>query len=84
MVIKEAYSFVEKEALFNNVKVEMDLDDSLNPIWSDRTQLQQVFLNLMDNALDAVEQGGKVTVTSTANASNLSGPGQRQRPGRAG
>ena len=80
-VIMESYSFVEKEALFNNVKVDLDLDGSLGPIWSDRTQLQQVFLNLMDNALDAVGQGGKVVVTSGLEGKNLvvrvndSGPG---------
>ena len=70
-VIEEAYSFVEKEALFNNVKVELDLDESLPLIQSDRTQLQQVFLNLMDNSLDAVEQGGRIRVSSSVQGANL-------------
>jgi len=80
-VLRESYSFIEKEALFNNVKVQLDLSPNLPVIKSDRAQLQQVFLNLMDNALDAVGQGGRVRVTSRADGSwltvkvNDSGPG---------
>lgn len=80
-VLRESYSFIEKEALFNNVKVQLDLSPNLPLIKSDRAQLQQVFLNLMDNALDAVGQGGRVRVSSRADGSWLtvkvsdSGPG---------
>ena len=80
-VLRESYSFIEKEALFNNVKVQLDLIPNLPLIKSDRAQLQQVFLNLMDNALDAVGQGGRVRVVSRADGAWLtvrvsdSGPG---------
>jgi two-component system NtrC family sensor kinase len=80
-VLRESYSFIEKEALFNNVKVQMDLSPDLPLIKSDRAQLQQVFLNLMDNALDAVGQGGRVRVSSRTDGTWLtvrvsdSGPG---------
>ncbi len=42
----------------------IDRDPSLPMIKSDRAQLQQVFLNLLNNALDAVKDGGQITVVS--------------------
>jgi two-component system NtrC family sensor kinase len=38
--------------------------EDLPPIASHRGQLQQVFLNLLNNAIAAVEDGGVITVTS--------------------
>ncbi|MEW5912204.1 MAG: ATP-binding protein [Thermodesulfobacteriota bacterium] len=80
-VVQESYSFIEKEALFQNIKVHLELEPSLPLIKSDRAQLQQVFLNLLDNALDAAGQGGRVRVSTAGEGSWLtvrvhdSGPG---------
>ncbi|MCB2227060.1 MAG: hypothetical protein KQH53_10320 [Desulfarculaceae bacterium] len=80
-LIRETYSFVEKDALFNNVRVELMLDPALPLVQSDRAQLQQVALNLINNALDAAGQGGWVRVTSGVEGNELavrvcdSGPG---------
>ncbi len=63
-LVKETYSFVEKEALFNNVDVSLELDSGLPLVKSDRAQLQQVLLNVINNALDAAGQGGWVRVSS--------------------
>jgi two-component system NtrC family sensor kinase len=52
------------------VHVEMQLDDGLPPTWADPTQLQQVFLNLITNAEQAVLQnaGGKRVQVRSARA----------------
>jgi len=34
-------------------------------IVADRTQLEQVFLNLINNAIDAVQRNGRITITTT-------------------
>jgi len=47
------------------IKVELDLDKSLSYITGDIIQLQQVILNLINNAVDAIsdfEMGGKITI----------------------
>lgn len=53
-VITETLSFLEREAKNRGVRLEMDLAASLPEIVSDRGQLQQIFLNIVGNALDAV------------------------------
>jgi two-component system NtrC family sensor kinase len=63
-VIKEVFGFLEKEASYRNIEVRFQLDLNLPRIYSDRGQLQQVFLNLFTNAIQAVEDEGLVTITT--------------------
>lgn len=64
-VIREVVSFVEKEALYRNIRLILALDDELPAIQSDRGQLQQIFLNIVNNAIDAVESDGTITITTS-------------------
>lgn len=61
-VLKETLLFFEKEAAHRNVAIVRDLDEELPKIRCDHGQLQQVFLNILNNALAAVEQGGETRV----------------------
>lgn len=63
-VIRETLTFLEKEAVYRNIEINLQLAEDLPQIASDRGQLQQVFLNLLNNALAAVEEGGKISVTT--------------------
>lgn len=80
-VVREACSFIEKEALFNNIQLHLELDPEVPLVSTDRAQLQQVFLNLLDNALDATGKGGHIWISSHADNSWVtikvkdSGPG---------
>jgi two-component system nitrogen regulation sensor histidine kinase GlnL len=47
-----------------SVRVRKQFDPSLPPIWGDRAQLTQVFLNLVKNAVQAVERRGCLTITT--------------------
>jgi two-component system NtrC family sensor kinase len=55
---------LEKEALHRNIDLQLNLAPDLSRIASDRGQLQQVFLNILNNAFDAVRDGGQVSITS--------------------
>lgn len=63
-VLNEVLGFLEKEALHRNIIIEKQFDENLPRISSDRAQLQQVFLNIVANALAAVEDGGKIIIKS--------------------
>jgi two-component system NtrC family sensor kinase len=63
LLIKAVLTFLEKEASYRNLSVSVHADDDVPTIKSDRGQLQQVFLNIVNNAFAAVDQGGVVRIT---------------------
>ena len=69
-VLDESVGFLENEARFLNINIQEDLDPNLPLITSDTTQLQQVFLNLMNNAIDAIGKDGEINITTRYVARN--------------
>ena len=51
--IGEVIELMEREARTSGIKFIPDLDEGLSPLLTDPSQLQQVFLNLITNAVDA-------------------------------
>jgi two-component system NtrC family sensor kinase len=62
--IKEVIGFIEKEILYRNVRLELNLKKDLPKIETDKGQLQQVFLNIINNAIDAVQEDGLIEISS--------------------
>lgn len=63
-VLKEVLPFLEKEALYNHIKFNLNLQEDIPVFYSDQGQLQQIFLNIINNALDAIGHDGEITITS--------------------
>jgi len=63
-ILREVYGFLEKDAFHRNIVVRLDLSDELPEISSDHGQLQQLFLNILNNAFSAVEDGGTIIISS--------------------
>lgn len=63
-MVRETLTFLEKEALHRRVEVVLELDAALPDVPCDRGQLQQVFLNVLTNALAAVSEGGRTVIRS--------------------
>ena len=61
-VLEEVVGFLEQEASFRNLQVNFELPESLPLLFSDRGQLEQVFLNILNNAFAAVKDGGKIDI----------------------
>jgi two-component system NtrC family sensor kinase len=61
-VIEETSGFLAREAEHRNVALSLELNPELNRIESDRGQLQQVILNILNNALAAIPDRGQITV----------------------
>ncbi len=65
-VVEHALSLTETEAKGRGVTIKADLGDQAVPIRCDADQLQQVFINLIMNALDAMTpEGGSLEVRTT-------------------
>jgi len=62
--LREVVEFLAKEATYNQIKIEFNLCDSVKKIWSSRGPLQQVFLNIINNAIDAIGNGGDIILSS--------------------
>jgi two-component system, NtrC family, sensor kinase len=63
-LITETAGFLSNEAMHREVDVRLEIAPNLPRIVSDRSQLQQVFLNLFNNALAAVPDGGKIIASA--------------------
>jgi two-component system NtrC family sensor kinase len=63
-LIEEVLSFLEREALYKNIEIQLNLDENIPGIDSDRGQLQQVFLNVINNAMAAIDEGGVIIITT--------------------
>ena len=59
--IREVIELTRGEAVKNGVSVQTDLAESLPLIEADRVQLQQVILNLIMNAVEAMSEVGEGT-----------------------
>lgn len=70
-LIEETVSFVEPEANHHNVVIERRLAENLPITMTDGPQLQQVFLNLLNNGLDAVGHDGRIVITSRADTESI-------------
>lgn len=59
--VKYAVESVSKQAREKSVEVLIDIDDAL-PVFANKGQLDQVILNLLENAVKFTEDGGRVSI----------------------
>jgi two-component system, NtrC family, sensor kinase len=62
--LKQTISLLENYAKNNNISIQTGLSPELPIIAGDQSQLQQVFLNLISNAIDAIGKDGVIRVGS--------------------
>ncbi len=61
-VLDETIDFLENEARYRSIDIQTDLSPDLPAITSDASQLQQVFLNIINNAIDAIGKNGLIKI----------------------
>jgi two-component system NtrC family sensor kinase len=71
-VLQDTLSLVEKQALFFNIDVVWNLDPELPHVIADRSQFQQVFMNILMNAVQAMNERGTLTVATRYDRSSNS------------
>jgi two-component system, NtrC family, sensor kinase len=58
VVLENTLALMVNKALFFNIEVQRDFAEDLPPVVADRSQLQQVFMNIIVNAVQAMEEKG--------------------------
>ena len=64
-IIRQVLAFTEKDAERRNIIVRVDVEKEISPFESDRGNLQQIMLNLINNAFAAMEEGGHLEIDVT-------------------
>jgi two-component system NtrC family sensor kinase len=63
-VLDECIALVENQAIFLNIEIQKHCNGGLPEIVVDPSQMQQVFLNMIFNAAEAMEGAGQLTITT--------------------
>jgi len=70
-VILTTLNLVKDQSIFHGIEVKTELAEDLPPVMGDISRLEEVFLNLLINAVDAMEGQGKITITSRLSSSGM-------------
>jgi signal transduction histidine kinase len=61
-LVEEVLNFFEKEAEYRSIQISLEAEENIPKIKSDRGKLQEIFLNLTNNACSAMEDGGHLDI----------------------
>ena len=81
----EACEMLRAEAANRNIEIRQNYDPRMPIILSDMAQLEQVFINIIDNALDAIGKNGTVEIKTEAGGDTVkifftdNGPGMDEK-----
>jgi len=70
-VISDVLGFLSKEAEYRSITVSVNIPGNIPQFESDRGKLQQIFLNIVNNAFAAVKDGGRIDITAKYEGANL-------------
>ncbi len=63
-ILDESIDFLKNEARYRNIEIQANYAPDLPLITTDQAQLQQVFLNIINNAIDAIGKDGQITINT--------------------
>jgi two-component system NtrC family sensor kinase len=63
-LLGETLLLIEYQPSMRRITIARDLEQALNPVEADPLQLKQVFLNIILNAVQAMPEGGRLTVST--------------------
>ncbi len=69
--IQQVVNMLIIHAKSNNIDIQTDFQENMPVIASDQSQLQQVLLNLMTNAIDAIKKDGLIEIATCQNNNSI-------------
>jgi signal transduction histidine kinase len=61
-ILGDCLDLMEGQALFLNIEIDQSLDPALPLVTADPSQMQQVFVNLIINAVEAMDAAGRLSI----------------------
>ncbi|WJH33492.1 ATP-binding protein [Paenibacillus sp. CC-CFT747] len=61
-IIEDIVSFMQPQALLHNVEITIQFDYHLDEFTCEPNQLKQLLMNLLKNAIEAMPNGGGITI----------------------
>ncbi|WP_134686361.1 PAS domain S-box protein [Brevibacillus migulae] len=61
-LINHVVTLIDTEAIIKNVQISVEVDDNVQWIRCDENQLKQAFLNFLKNAIEAMPDGGTISI----------------------
>lgn len=80
-IIDETWPLINNQLIKNNIELSKTIPPTLPNIIADPHQMQQVFLNLMLNAIDAIKQNGAINITASLATKGKLLPYKKRHPG---
>jgi two-component system, NtrC family, sensor kinase len=78
-ILESILDFLDHQIEKQNVKVEKNWRENIPPVSGDPDQLQQVFLNLILNAIQSMPKGGTLRLSASPKQITIEGLGEEQR-----
>lgn len=70
-LLSEVSMLMESEAALRNISIRTVIPENLSPVWIDPEQMKQVLVNIIKNSLEAMPEGGEVTIKTHCRAREL-------------
>ncbi|MCC6416274.1 MAG: PAS domain S-box protein [Opitutaceae bacterium] len=70
-VLAEVLSFQQRELADRGISVEAETRDDLPLVMADRNQVKQIFFNLIKNAVEAMQPGGRLRIKARTDDDNV-------------
>ncbi len=62
VLIVDLVTLVNTQSILNNVQIFLEIENDLPLVSCEKNQMKQVFLNILKNSIEAMPQGGNITI----------------------
>ena len=69
-ILSDTLPLVEPLVQKNKVEISVHVDNAITPVYVDRYRIQTALMNIIQNALEAMLQGGKITISAQTDSQN--------------
>ena len=69
--MQEILNLLERRASVRNIKIESEIEDQLPPVIVDPIEFEQVMVNLINNSIDALPNGGNIIIKAHGKKDHL-------------